>query len=378
MTIFSFPPFFFLALISARWASAAVVEINNTEPKKDITGHLMDVHDGKIVQWRSGEDFFWYGMGYGNCTEKRTLIPPRDCPGIYLPPGHCGFRIDHRINIYTSKDLVNWKFQGEALTVEDRPEAILFRPKVVFNARTQLYVLWVNFLPKDVIVMMAYRKATLLVATSKSPIGPFKIVRQKASLQYGGPGDFDLFVDTDGTGYVAYDAWSNSHRVVIEKLSDDFQDSLGAAASTGPVSPPSNEAPIMFQRSGWYYLLFGHTCCFCRSGSNAAVWVSTHPLGPWNSTGIDIGGKPGIVDGGTSYTKTQESFIFEVAVEGGNIEYIWSGDRWGSAPDGLKSHDLQYWQPLSFDDTVSPPTIAKTHFLSSFKLAIPSFKDVMI
>merc|ERR1712232_413780 len=130
-------------------------------------------------------------------------------------------------------------------------------------------------------------------------------------------------------------------------------------------------AEILFERNGFYYLLFGHTCCFCRSGSNVEVWVASHPMGPWRSSGIDIGGHPGIIDGGTSYTHTQESSLIQVRLENGGIEYVWTGDRWGSAPDGLKSHDFQYWQPLEFNDTVVPPTIAKTRWIDNFTLTIP-------
>ena len=44
------------------------------------------------------------------------------------------------------------------------------------------------------------------------------------------------------------------------------------------------------------------------------------------------------------------------------------GDRWQSALDHLKSHDLQYWQPLAFNDAVSPPTIAPLSFVDNFTL----------
>jgi len=42
------------------------------------------------------------------------------------------------------------------------------------------------------------------------------------------------------------------------------------------------------ERNGWYYLMFGPTCCFCRQGSAAMVYVAPDPMGPWTDTGIDI------------------------------------------------------------------------------------------
>lgn len=364
------PPHLVVLLNLCLCGVAFQVNISNVEPKRDALGQLMDVHDGNIVQWSAGGLYYWYGMGYTNCTLERGILPPRDCPGIYHESGGCGFRTDHALNVYASPDLVEWTFQGEALPMAGRPLGIYYRPKVVFNSKTREYVLWINYVP-DGIPLLTYSKAKYIVATSKSAAGPFQIVNAEANVQFGGGGDFDVFVDKDGAGYIAYDAWSNSHRVGIEKLTDDYHDSLGANVTTGPLSTSSNEAPVLFERNGWYYLLFGHTCCFCRSGSNVAVWVARHPLGPWNATGIDIGGKPGWIDGGTSYTKTQENCVFKAHIEGGGVEYVWTGDRWGSAPDGLKSHDFQYWQPLAFDDSVSPPTIAKTHWMDSFRLQLP-------
>ena len=38
-----------------------------------------------------------------------------------------------------------------------------------------------------------------------------------------------------------------------------------------------------------YYLLFGHTCCFCREGGGSRVWASREPLGPWNDTAVEVG-----------------------------------------------------------------------------------------
>jgi hypothetical protein len=30
-------------------------------------------------------------------------------------------------------------------------------------------------------------------------------------------------------------------------------------------------------------------------------------------------------------------------------QFIWMGDLWGSAPDNIKGHDIQYWAPMKFD-----------------------------
>ena len=43
---------------------------------------------------------------------------------------------------------------------------------------------------------------------------------------------------------------------------------------------------------------------------------------------------------------------------------------WASAHDGLKSHDLQYWYPLQFDDNQDPPTILPMTWQDSVEIKI--------
>jgi hypothetical protein len=55
-------------------------------------------------------------------------------------------------------------------------------------------------------------------------------------------------------------------------------------------------------------------------------------------------------------------------------EYLYTGDLWTSSPDHLKSHDLQYWEPLIFDDSVSPPNIAELRWLDEFNISAGPFQ----
>ena len=213
-----------------------------------------------------------------------------------------------------------------------------------------------------------------MVATSPSPAGPFTIVTPRAALEVSGGGDFTVMVDPNdpaATAYIAYDAWGNNHRVVVEQLTPDYHDSLGAASSSGPVSPAGNEAPLLFSRRGWYYLMYGHTCCFCQEGSGARVWTAGHPLGPWTDTGTDINPGHGLL--GERNIRAQCNYVVRIEREGEEEEddYLYTGDLWSSAPDQLKSHDIQYWSPpLQFDDTVSPPAITPMTFVDQFDIDI--------
>eukprot|EP01065_Artemidia_motanka_P047959 TRINITY_DN7614_c2_g1_i1.p1 TRINITY_DN7614_c2_g1~~TRINITY_DN7614_c2_g1_i1.p1 ORF type:complete len:361 (+),score=85.77 TRINITY_DN7614_c2_g1_i1:68-1150(+) len=355
-----------LSLLSA---AGAVVTVSNVVPKRDVNGSLMDVHDGNIMQWSPGGLYYWYGMGYGGCQHKKGILPPVDCPGIYRPFGGCGFQLNHSVNVYTSPDLLTWTFSGDVLPVSDRPEGVYFRPKVVFNGKNREWVLWINILEKKSSVetpLEAYPKAGYLVAASASPTGPFKVVTPSASMLHKGGGDFALLVDpaSPSDAYIAYDAWSNSHTVTVEKLAPDFLDS--ARVSSGTVSPKGMEAPAMFVRSGWYYLTFGKTCCFCHQGSGVEVYAARSPLGPYTSLGTNIGRDAD----GRSISKAQQNFVASVNRTDGGVTYLWTGDRWESAPDNEKGHDLQYWYPLRFNDTQVPPAIEPLVWVDNFTLTV--------
>jgi hypothetical protein len=46
----------------------------------------------------------------------------------------------------------------------------------------------------------------------------------------------------------------------------------------------------------------------------------------------------------------QGNFVIEMPTTDGSTQYVWTGDRWQTAPDHLLGHDPQTWFPLTFDD----------------------------
>ena len=82
-------------------------------------------------------------------------------------PTHCGPRLrrwEHGvckvINVYSSLDLLSWRFRGIALHSQQYAD----RPKVVYSAATGQYVLWVKSTPN------------VGVAVASTPVGPFREV----------------------------------------------------------------------------------------------------------------------------------------------------------------------------------------------------------
>ena len=220
-------------------------------------------------------------MGYGNCTLTQTVMPPQNCFGVFQPfDVGCGFHTNHSLPVYSSVDLATWRYEGDALPVNARPFGIYFRPKIVFDHRSDEFVLWINYLrkqgprwPQNTPLQSYTSNISIVVARAQSLRGPFAIVEPWAKLQISGVGDFALLVSSD-KAYVAYDAWDNGHRIRIEALNEAWTGSrLDAHSSSGDLSEADVEAPMLFERHGYFYLVYGSTCCFCPEGGGAVVQV---------------------------------------------------------------------------------------------------------
>ena len=322
-----------------RGDAAARVLISNSQPRTTLDGETLPAHDGGVYHYGAGDEAGWYfyGMSYGLCKED----PEGGCADHSA--NACGFRDDHNVSIYRSPDLSqhSWSYVGSALPKE-RPKAIYYRPKVLHNVRTKQYVLWVNW--RECLSCSLY----YLTATSASPTGPFVLANANVTTRYRDGGDFTVFADDDGAGYLLYQSRASGHIASVERLSDDYTDSLGAVDpakhSSGLFGPKGIEAPVLFKRKGFYYASVGKDCCFCAAGSGVTFFTAAKPLGPWSQRG-QIGRYPN----GSSVPRAQQNFVIPVPGSEGETTYLWTGDRWQSAPDGLKDHDLQSWLPLEFE-----------------------------
>lgn len=319
-------------------AAATLVTISNIDPRVDTTGAILDAHDGDVLIVNG--TYFWYAAGYGDCVERNSTT---GCEGGF---NGCGFLTNHSVNLFTSTDLVTWTSHGNVLPVANRPNATLFSPKAIYNAATQTYVLWYNFYP-------AYSYG---VATSASPYGPFVTISNMtgASTQYGWPnnshvGDFSLAKDPDTDA--AYILYSSSGHCQIEPLTADYTASAyRTTGQTSGVFPRGFEAPALFSKEGTWYALISEACCYCQQGAPVHAFSSPNALGPYVYLGeIARGPNPWDPNSTAVATSAQQTNVFPVtSASDGTVTWMWQGDRWQSAPDGLKSHDFTYWTPLTF------------------------------
>ncbi len=258
-----------------------------------------------------GERYYLYGTSYGKSdyTGKNN-----------------GYRC------YSSPDLATWKLEGDLLP--ERPDGVYYRPYVVYNAQTRKYVLWYNWYEK-------LWDGQYGVATSDRPEGPFTIRDRNVAVGRAMPGDLSLLVDDDATAYLIYTSIADHHAISVEKLSDDY---LRSTKENSGVLAKGCEAPALVKHGGTYYALFDDCCCACPEGSGVRVYTASKPLGPytWKKVNINRDAR------GQTVIRAQQTFVAQIPTADG-LQYVWMGDRWHSAPDGINGHAFQYWAPLRFD-----------------------------
>ena len=323
-------------LTSATPPPLMTVHRSNLLPTLDSKGGVLNAHETQIIRDEASGIFYLYGMKYALCRSGAT-----HGSGCAKNRTQCDFRDDHNVSVYTSTSLASgsWEWQADLLPAT-APTASYFRGKVL-RRNASWYVLWV------------FGGSNLVVATSTSPIGPFKLHHVAPSNQalLHKTGDFSFWIDDHTSiAYVIYNA--NMKGMMVEQLSADYTSALGRRNATqyssGIFGDAKTEAPVLFRRKDIVYALFDHTCCVCAYGSGAQVHVSASALGPFVMRGqIGRDGK------GDPVAHAQQAWVMRlptVATGGGGdvYSYIWIGDRWGSADDGLHGHDYSYWSELVF------------------------------
>jgi beta-galactosidase len=275
----------------------------------DTDGEVINAHGGGAL-WSNGR-YYWFG-------EKR---------GMHGSQG---------VNVYSSADLHQWKYEGEALTPSKDSSSdiaegcVMERPKVIYNQKTGKYVLWFHLELKG----QGYKAARAAVAVSDKITGPYRYVnsfRPNGNMSR----DMTLFTDEDGSAYEIYSAREN-YDLRIVKLSDDY---LSATGQDTLLFSRHREAPALFKVDDKYYLITSG--CTGWAPNKASMHVSGSLWGPWKETGINPMRGP---DADSTYGG-QSTFV--LPVQGKKDALIFVADRWN--PQNLR--DSRYlWLPVKLNE----------------------------
>ena len=68
----------------------------------------------------------------------------------------------------------------------------------------------------------------------------------------------------------------------------------------------------------------------------------------------------------------QQNFVYHL-VE--TDEWLWIGDQWHHSSDDTFAHSGQFWSPLAWDDSSSPPMPKPFGWVDNFTMRLPALKD---
>ena len=335
---------------------------------KDTDGNPINAHGGGLL-YHDGT-YYWYG----EYKKGKTILPD-------WATWEC-YRTDVTgVGCYSSKDLLNWKFEGIVLPAvkEDpnhdlHPSKVLERPKVIYNKKNDQYVMWFHLEPRGA----GYSGALSGVAVSKNVVGPYSFVNAfrpnagfwpvnvqelhkqpctlSADLRFSGgelpahpdslnllgrdqisgqmARDMNLFVDDDGIAYHIYSSEENS-TLHISQLTDDYTSYSGKYARFFPGR--FMEAPALFKQKGKYYLIMSGCTGWAPNAGRSAVASSI--WGPWKELENPFRGE-------NSEVSFYSQSTYVLPVPGHADRFIYMGDRW--TPEN--AIDGRYiWLPIRFE-----------------------------
>ena len=215
------------------------------------------------------------------------------------------------VNLYSSTDLVHWKFekkivQNGVTTSELGSSRMIERPKLLYNEKTEKYVVWCHYESGN------YGASEAACFECDSVNGAYTYVWSGRPLGVKSR-DCNVFQDTDGTAYFISTTEENQH-LGLFRLSNDYHE---AVEHTQLFSWQSREAPAIVKLPNGRYFMFNSAC----SGwdPNQCKWSATTNLkSGWS--GLTSVGNPIAYD-------TQAAAILEIKGTK-KTTYLYVGDRW--------------------------------------------------
>ncbi|MFF7718068.1 RICIN domain-containing protein [Streptomyces luteogriseus] len=300
----------FGALATAGPAHAAPQKITNGTQFTDTSGSPVHAHGGGIL--KAGSYYYWFG-------EHRNADNT--------------FRY---VDAYRSTDLKNWEFRNHVLTEASDPElatANIERPKVMYNASTGKFVMWMH---KE--NGTDYSEARAAVAVSDTVDGDYTWKGSFRPLGQHMSRDITVFTDTDGAGYMISAAREN-YDLQIYRLTADYTGIASLVANPWPGG--HREAPALFKRGGVYFMLTSGATGWNPNQQQYAT--ATSIAGPWTAM-RNIGDA-------TAYG-SQTAFVLPVQGTSGT-SYLYLGDRWGNSFGGTVNDSRYVWLPLTFSNATT-------------------------
>ncbi|XP_002989092.2 uncharacterized protein LOC9628916 [Selaginella moellendorffii] len=298
---------------------------------RDVDGLPIQAHGGGILYIPETRTFYWYGENKQGPT--------------YRLHKKSSARVDLiGISCYSSQDLWRWKNEGLVLKADTTNTSsdlhtsnVAERPKVIFNDHTRQFVMYLH------IDNANYSKASVGIATSSSPLGPFTYLGSTKPHGFDSR-DMTIFKDEDdGSAFLVYSSQSNSE-LHISQLTPDYL-GLSPAVSRALVNQ-HREAPAVFKHGNFFYMITSG--CTGWWPNQALLHAAESMLGPWETLGDPCVGASDEFRLTTFFSQV----AFVLPLPGLRDLFVFVADRWNP---GNLSDSRYVWLPLTIDGRLDGP-----------------------
>lgn len=349
----------FILLGSSVRGQKKYAEFKPGEVWKDTEGTAINAHGGGMLVFEN--TYYWFG-------EHKIA-------------GSKGNTSQVGVQVYSSKDLYNWKNEGVALAVKEdttsmlQKGSVIERPKVIYNDKTEKFVMWFHHELKG----QGYDAAMTGVAVANKVTGPYEYLDSfrmhpgvwpqdfsKAQQQKAGAllknqdsakdekrkngaylvrdfkggqmsRDMTLYKDDDGSAYHITASEENA-TLLISKLANDYLSLTDEYVRVFPGG--NNEAPAILKKDGKYYMITSGLTGWAPNPARSAM--ASDMMGPWEALGNPVGGTEAEKE--TTF-KSQSTYILPVL--GKKEAFIFMADRWRPK----NPIDGRYiWLPIEFEN----------------------------
>lgn len=227
-----------------------------------------------------------------NNTPPEIVKVPLGDPFIMLWKGKYyayGTYSDDGIAVFVSDDLLKWSSTTSlALHKDDVWADRWFWAPEVYHVNGKFY-------------MYYSADEHICVATSSSPLGPFKQEIQKPMIEDEKCIDNSLFIDDDGKPYLIFDRFNDGLNIWIAELESNLTEikpatmkkCINVSQPWEEVWPRVNEGSFIVKRNGVYYMTYSANS-YESQFYGVGVATATNITGPWTKyEGNPIFQKPG-------------------------------------------------------------------------------------
>jgi len=317
----------------------------------DSAGNAIQAHGGSVLA--VGRYYYWFG-------ERRNS------KGTFAA-----------IAAYRSPDLVRWEFVNDVLRDTSDPTldgAIISEPRVIFNATSGQYVMWMHWENgTDSRQARAATASSATVAGDYAYHGSFRPMAESGVTDHGLPGymsrDCALFVDDDQVGYFLSTS-NDDADLNLYRLTPDYAEIESRVAVL--LAGQHRMSPVLFKRNGSYFIL-GSSGGGDWSPSQAQYTSSESLASGWSA--------PRNVGDGTAFY-SRPSFVLPIQ-HSGQTSYLYLGDRWAPTWGGAFNDSTYVWQPIVFASDTEMSISASSALLldaggGSFSTAPQNFQFVNV